>query len=82
MKLIIDIDDNKYNRLMNMPMVSSVNEAVIKAVKNGTPLDEQLKDIRAKIDSHCSDNRDRNDGLYIAMKIIDQHIGERSEDAT
>lgn len=29
--------------------------------------------IRAEIDSHCSENRDRNDGLYIAMKIIDRH---------
>jgi len=33
-----------------------------------------LDKIRAEIDSHCSDNRDRNDGLYIAMKIIDKHI--------
>ncbi len=36
---------------------------------------EKIEDIRAEIDSHCSDNRDRNDGLYIAMKIIDKHIG-------
>ena len=32
-----------------------------------------LEQIRAEIDSHCSENRDRNDGLYIAMKIIDKH---------
>ena len=32
-----------------------------------------LEKIRAEIDSHCSDNRDRNDGLYIAMKIIDKY---------
>lgn len=32
-----------------------------------------LDKIRAEIDSHCSDNRDRNDGLYIAMKIIDKY---------
>ena len=36
----------------------------------------ELEKIRAEIDSYCSDNRDRNDGLYIAMKIIDKHIGE------
>lgn len=35
-----------------------------------------LQEIRQEIDSHCSDNRDRNDGLYIAMKIIDKHIKE------
>ena len=34
---------------------------------------DALEQIRAEIDSHCSDNRDRNDGLYIAMKIIDKY---------
>ena len=38
-----------------------------------------LDKIRAEIDSYCSDNRDRNDGLYIAMKIIDKYKAE-SED--
>jgi hypothetical protein len=37
---------------------------------------EVLDKIRAEIDSHCSDNRDRNDGLYIAMKIIDKYKAE------
>ena len=37
-----------------------------------------LDKIRAEIDSHCSDNRDRNDGLYIAMKIIDKYRGDES----
>lgn len=35
---------------------------------------EVLQEIRAEIDEHCSDNRNRNDGLYIAMKIIDKHL--------
>lgn len=34
---------------------------------------EVLDKIRAEIDGYCSDNRDRNDGLYIAMKIIDKY---------
>ena len=38
-----------------------------------------IDDIKTEIDSHCSDNRDRNDGLYIAMKIIDKHIGKESK---
>lgn len=37
-----------------------------------------LDSVRAEIDSHCSDNRDRNDGLYIAMKIIDRYRNEVS----
>lgn len=39
-----------------------------------------IEQIRAEIDSHCSDNRDRNDGLYIAMKIIDKYKAERTEE--
>ena len=35
-----------------------------------------IEQIRAEIDSYCSDNRDRNDGLYIAMKIIDKYKAE------
>lgn len=38
-----------------------------------TPQEPILDKIKAEIDSHCSDNRDRNDGLYIAMKIIDKY---------
>ena len=36
-------------------------------------VDKVLDKIRTEIDSYCSDNRDRNDGLYIAMKIIDKY---------
>ena len=38
-----------------------------------------IEDIKAEIDSYCSDNRDRNDGLYIAMRIIDKHTAESEE---
>lgn len=42
-------------------------------------INEVLDKTRAEIDSHCSDNRDRNDGLYIAMKIIDKYRAESEE---
>lgn len=38
-------------------------------------IDEMLDSVRTEIDSYCSHNRDRNDGLYIAMKIIDRYKG-------
>ena len=47
-----------------------------KHVKN--EINVVLDKIRAEIDSHCSDNRDRNDGLYIAMKIIDKYRGDQT----
>ena len=37
------------------------------------PKTDVLDKIRAEIDSYYSDNRDRNDGLYIAMRIIDKY---------
>ena len=40
---------------------------------------EVIDKIRAEIDSYCSDNRDRNDGLYIAMQIIDKYKAESEE---
>ena len=42
------------------------------------PKTDVLDKMRAEIDSYCSDNRDRNDGLYIAMRIIDKY--RESED--
>lgn len=36
-----------------------------------------LDKIRAEIDSYCSDNRDRNDGLYIAMRVINKYRREK-----
>ena len=44
-------------------------DMAIKSLEHEDILDK----IKAEIDSHCSDNRDRNDGLYIAMKIIDKY---------
>ena len=38
-----------------------------------------LNKIRDEIDSHCSDNRDRNDGLYIAMRIIYKYQASPTE---
>lgn len=52
----------------------------IKALEQEPFGDAVLDKIRAEIDSHCSDNRDRNDGLYIAMKIIDRYKAEGSEE--
>ena len=43
-------------------------------------LKTDIEKANAEIDSYCSDNRDRNDGLYIAMKIIDKHLKVESEE--
>ena len=45
------------------------------SVKPQEPRTDVLDKIKAEIDSYCSDNRDKNDGLYIAMQIIDKYKG-------
>lgn len=71
MKLIIDIPDNQYNQICELRLH---NRTIYDdAIRNGIPLEK----IRDEIDSYCSDNRDRNDGLYIAMKIIDKYRKEQ-----
>lgn len=52
-------------------------ERLTKDVKASAKYHRMVLDkIRDEIDRHCSDNRDRNDGLYIAMKIIDKYKAE------
>ena len=74
MKLIIDIPD--YD-LDNVQVGSIASKMIFKAVKNGIP----LEDIKAEIESHIieSNGLDFNSALYIALKIIDKHIGGAEE---
>ena len=64
-----DCPENKDGECMTQSHCFEVKQLAIKALKQYGVLQE----IRAEIDSHCGDNRDRNDGLYIAMKIIDKY---------
>ena len=73
------------NTLYNNPLLSDIHrqalEVGIMAIKGASRSEkpnkwigaEVLDKIRTEIDSYCSDNRDRNDGLYIAMGIIDKY---------
>ena len=73
MKLIIEIDEARYKdiqRIAEVQLKSNYFQTAEHMIAKGIPLEQ----IRAEIDSYCSDNRDRNDGLYIAMKIIDKYI--------
>ena len=73
------IEELKKVDTLDMPArLCEAHYMAIKALEQ-EPKSDVFEKIRAEIDSHCSDNRDRNDGLYIAMKIIDKYRGE-SED--
>ena len=65
-----------YNIHGVMDVIDADNcKKIIKVLEKEPVLDK----IRSEIDNHCSDNRDRNDGLYIAMKIIDKYKAESEE---
>lgn len=78
MKLIIDIPESEYQTYL-VAHISGMGNSAMERIIDGKSLKDELQEIRQEIDSHCSDNRDRNDGLYIAMKIIDKYKAE-SED--
>lgn len=78
------IDADRLNEVLNINFGHTGGADVLRQLIDiqptvqAVPIDI-LDKIRAEIDGHCSDNRDRNDGLYIAMKIIDKYRAE-SED--
>lgn len=76
-EMIHEIPHMRY-RLESAKHKETLDE-IEEVLRHHKEINEVLDKIRAEIDSHCSDNRDRNDGLYIAMKIIDKYKAE-SED--
>lgn len=75
MKLVIDIPEDV---VVDIKDTYTGDDVLYCAVKYGTPLD----DIKAEIknDACCGMNERYCDGLRKALKIIDKHIGERSEE--
>ena len=87
MRLIIDIPEERYKRIVKSPRCVDFNEAVedrtvlVKALQNGIPLD----DVKAEIITERHNLADAKDwgryyGLGIALEILD-NIGkaEREE---
>ena len=69
MKRIIDIPEETYKATCNGSMLPPDVDNVINAIKNSTPLSEELEDIEAEI---------RYNGLYNEQIecLIDNHIKE------
>ena len=85
MKLVIDIDDEEYSEFIKADKNGYCTRMIdIKAIKNGTPLDDikaEIEQYRENEEPHLCDYRFyRNEGLDMALAVIDRHIGE-SKDA-
>ncbi len=81
MKIVFEMNDDTFKDIDCLILSQDSTKAYYfdEIVENCVPLSEVLDKIRSEIDSHCSDNRDRNDGLYIAMRIIDKYKAEGSD---
>ena len=84
MKLIIDIDEDLFNELLQGTASNRQNDKILKCVKNATPLQAELEEIKAKIiactcqeDGEESDNY--NKGIDISTQILDNHIKKLKE---
>lgn len=76
-EMIHEIPHMRY-RLESTKHKETLDE-IEEVLRHHKEINEVLDKIRAEIDNHCSNNRDRNDGLYIAMKIIDKYKIEKSQ---
>ena len=79
MKYVIDIDED-YIKIINKNGGSNYTENVI---QNATPLEKVLEDIKAEIEQYreeephlCDYRYHRNEGLDMALDIIDKPIKE------
>ena len=72
MKLIIDINDDTYKRVISDSKTYVLDEIFVEnAIYNGTPLD----DIKAEIEELPFDHYLNKKGI---LKIIDKHIGKEN----
>ena len=77
MKLIIDVPDNVYAKVMEYYEHNQIVEAVYGYIYRGTPIPDNatvcdIEQIRTEIEE--SRYGLVNDGLDLALKIIDKHI--------
>ena len=89
MKLIIDIPKGTYEAVKVGTINQVLEYKVWNAIKNGTPFDSVIEDIKQEIEefkSCCDDDWDafligRKEAYNNVLQIIDKHIGKaESED--
>lgn len=76
MKLIIDIPKDVYKRTVFYREFRDLNDCVttLKALENGTPLEEELEKIKKEIEQDAF--KDVNDSKYIFVNRVNQIINK------
>ena len=82
MKLIIDIPEEEYERIKDIP--NDYKLLIHKAVANGTPFDSVIEDIKAELTKdYVDDNPDNFRYTTVMLKdvlaIIDKHISGKEQ---
>ena len=84
MKLIIDIDDDTYKRVISDSTTYVLDEILVEnAIYNGTPLDDIFDDIKAELWMEGMNMTGEYQGVWVRFrdieKVIDKHIGKEKE---
>lgn len=84
MRLVIDIPDNEYRQICELRLHDRT--FYDDAIRNGTPLDKVIEDIKADIEKAKEDfYYDEHDlgvrqGFRFALEIIDNHIRGKEQE--
>lgn len=84
MKIVIDIPDNEYHQICELRLHNRT--FYDDAIRNGTPLDKFVEDIKADIEKAMEDfYYDEHDlgvraGFRFALEIIDNHISGKEKE--
>lgn len=84
MKLIIDIPEENYNEYKK---IGDSRDILFEAIRNGTPLQAELEEIKAEIENIPNDETTKPVGTYdyclgaenerkVILEILDNHIKE------
>ena len=83
MKLIIDIPEDVKGIIDSKGTNEIVVETIWKAVKNGTPLEEEIENIKAEIKPYCWKIKRENEYLVVELEdvnyILNKHIKENKQ---
>lgn len=79
MKLIVDMQDFVYNHIKEFNSTQLYELNVVAAIKNGTPLEDELEKIKQEITRWCNGYLQEEIGKDI-NKIIDKNIAEPKEE--
>ena len=85
MKLIIELDEKRFKDIQRIASIQIRRRSLTceQIIANGTPLEEELKNIKAEIKPYCWKIKRENEYLVVELEdvnfILDNHIKENKQ---